>query len=108
MLSNQSKSALIRAIRSNYPDMPVSWYEYMADMLTRELDARLEVNVVEFCEGRPLTDVWFSTSDGRQYSVDSIMAIHGNSDFLDAITVLNLLATGNEALALSQIYRTRL
>lgn len=108
MLANIPRPMLISAISRRYPSMPAQWAEHISRLLISELDPRLEVNVAEWIADQPLTDVWIAAGDGRRFSVDTVMSIHGNQDFVDAILTLNILAQGDDELALSQIYRTLL
>ncbi|MBQ2955081.1 MAG: hypothetical protein IJE08_01325 [Clostridia bacterium] len=104
MLNNISRDALAAALADRYPAFNAAWAERTADRLLSTIDDRLEINVREWLEGRPLTDIWVRTSHGRLFSVASLMEIQQNSDFVSALTNLNILLSGNEPLAMTRIF----
>ncbi len=106
MLTKITPAMLLPAVRAQYPLMPSVWHDHMANLIVKDLDPRLEINAAEWIAHRPLTEIWFQTKDGRRFSVNSVMAVHGNQDVIDALLAVNLLAQGNEELAMTQIYRT--
>jgi len=104
MLNNISRDILVATIADRYPDFNSGWAERTADRLIATIDERLEPNVFEWLESRPLTDIWVQTSTGRLFSVATIMEIQRGNDFVSALTNLNLILYGNEVLAMTRIF----
>ena len=104
MLPNTNSQLLVQALRRDNPAMHPLWAERMAPFLIRELDPVFELNVSEYIEGKPLTDVWVFASDGRMFSIASVMEATGDT-FASAARTVNLLLT-DEALAMARIFRT--
>ena len=57
--------------------------DYAARLLA-QLDPRLEGNLREWMENRPVSDVWIG-----QYCVNAILSIRGDGDFLSALEAMN-------------------
>jgi len=48
-------------------------------------DSRLEQNVLEWIENRPISDVWVD-----KYCINAVLAIRKDGDFLSALDAMNL------------------
>ena len=75
---------LADAIRRNIPSMSVDSAMKMAGDIVRDTDERLENNVAQWMEGEPLTDDWVD-----KYCIGAILAIRGDTDFLDALRAMS-------------------
>lgn len=108
MLSTIPKETLTSALEAHYPTYPSVWAEHTAQRIIMETDARLEPNVAQFIAGQPLDDIWVSTSQGRMFSVATIMERQGRDDFVAALDSMSYLLAGREALAMQLIAPVRL
>lgn len=70
-----------------------------ATELLAQLDPRLVPNLVEWMEGKEITDVWVG-----KYCINAIMSIHGDQDFLSALKAMNTYLHDEEA-GISLIWR---
>lgn len=84
MLANIALSTLTEAVARTMPAMDKQLCEAYAARLIREIDERLEPNILQWLSGRPLTDIWFGS-----YSIGMVMQIQGGQDFLGALEALN-------------------
>ena len=99
MLKKTDRQKLTEAISQAIPGLEHSACENFAVRIIRETDDRLEDNVREWMEHRPISDIMIG-----KYCVGMIMAIRGDKDFLSALETLSLYAS-NPELGECQIWR---
>lgn len=84
MLKNTKPRELAEAILGAMPELNAETAERLAVRLAEETDPRLEENVRQWLEGRPVAPVVIG-----DYSVPLIMQIRGNEDFVGALLAMN-------------------
>ncbi len=100
MLANTDIRALTEAILTTAPQMSAELCGGYAERLISETDERLEINVRQWMDGEPLTDVWIGG-----YCIGMVMQIRGNKDFLGALDAMNAYAK-DPAVGELKIWRT--
>ncbi len=83
---------LISKIKKQYMEMDDKFAENYAAGLLDKLDSRLVQNLVEWMEGKTITDIWVG-----KYCVNAIMSIRDDSDFLSALEAMNTYLSDEEA-----------
>ena len=76
---------LANAIRSAFPGLGDSGSLKRARDLLADTDPRLAPNINEWLQGGPVSDIRIG-----KYSINAIMAIRGERDFLSALEAMNL------------------
>ena len=84
MLHHTQTRELAAAIRAARPELSGAAAEKLAERLRQETDERLEDNVRQWLERKPVTPVVIG-----DYSVKLIMQIRGNEDFVGALLAMN-------------------
>lgn len=74
--------------------------KYAAELID-SIDVRLQRNVREWIEGKPITDDWFG-----KYCINAIMSIRGDHDFLGALEAMNLYLHDEDA-GVKKIWRMK-
>ena len=74
-----TKPILMNAIKERNYVIDDYGASYLADLMLKHYDSRLEQNLIEFIEGKEISDIWI---DG--YCVNGIMSIRGDNDFCSA------------------------
>ena len=74
-----TKPILMNAIKEHNYVIEEYVASYLADLMLKDYDARLEQNLIEFIYGKEISDIWI---DG--YCVNGIMSIRGDKDFCSA------------------------
>lgn len=90
------KKRVAEALRGLSPEAIEKYAKRMID----ETDERLETNVDEWIDGKPLSDIYIG-----KYCIDTVMQIQGQKGFLTALEALNCYAA-NPALGECKIWRT--
>ncbi len=101
MLNRTRIDELTAAILKDNPEVSVETADRLARKLHAETDERLEENVRQWLENRPLTAIVLG-----DYSVPLIMQIRGNRDFFGALGAMNAYLADPEAGA-RKIWRQR-
>lgn len=83
---------LISNIKKQNMGMDDKFAESYAVGLLDKLDSRLVPNLIEWMEGKTITDIWVG-----KYCVNAIMSIRGDSDFLSALEAMNTYLSDEEA-----------
>lgn len=89
---NVSTERIITAIRRDSSLIKEKPAEELAKRIQNTTDPRLEKNVLEWIEGKNITDIWV----GR-YCINAIMSIRGDRDFVDALEAMNLYLSDEKA-----------
>ena len=84
MLNFTTIGEIEASVHAAVPELSAETVRRFAERIVRETDERLEGNVREWLEGRPLTNTVLG-----DYSVPLIMQIRGNNDFFGALTAMN-------------------
>ena len=101
IMKNIDMMQLTARLAADMPELGLEWAGMTAARLERDLDERLEVNVQEWLDRRPMTEVSAHASDGRIFSVPRLMT--NGCEFLIALDCMNNLLHGNEGMALAMI-----
>lgn len=88
-------------LRERNPGMDEKYAEEYADHLVRDLDERLRPNLLEWMEGKEITNIWIG-----KYCVNAIMSIREDKDFLGALEAMNTYLQDEEK-GVSLIWRGR-
>lgn len=102
MLKNVNRDALAARLRERYAAMGEQWSQKYADHILLNTRPELERSVIEWAEGRPLSDIRFPAEDGGEYGVVQVMRRRNNDDFVGALQVMNLFFE-DEAKAIAKI-----
>lgn len=88
-------------IQEAYPWTTDEAAKARAERLVKHISDNLAVNVVEWLEGKEISDVWVG-----DYCVKMVMEIRGDHQFLEAIEAL-VLYDEDEKEGLREIWKTR-
>jgi len=83
---------LVSVIRKRNPELDEKYVDHYAKELLKNLDDRLVPNLREWMDGKPVTDIWIG-----KYSVNAVMSIRGDTDFLSALEAMNTYLQDEEA-----------
>ena len=89
------------ALQREMPAMPRQTAISRASALINETDSRLEENVLQWIEGKPISDLWVG-----KYSINAILELRRSRDFLDALDAINLYLRDPKA-GEARIWRAR-
>ena len=95
------KEKVLHAIRRDNPLMKADVLEKVAIIILENTDSRLEQNVIEWCDGAAVTDIWIG-----KYCINAIMSIRGDNDFIGALEAMNLYLQDENA-GIRRIWRAR-
>ncbi len=95
------KSKILQALRREDLSLKERVLSELADRIRADTDPRLEQNVIEWAEGRKISDLWIG-----KYCVNAIMSIRGDSDFVSALDAMNLYLADEKA-GVRKIWRAR-
>lgn len=95
------KERVLQAIRRDNLLMKAEVMEKVADTILEHTDPRLEQNVIEWCDGAAITDIWIG-----KYCINAIMSIRGDKDFIGALEAMNLYLQDEDA-GIWRIWRAR-
>lgn len=90
---------LVNCIRTKCAGISDDYAKSYAEELLADLDPRLTSNLMEWMEGREISDVWIG-----KYCINAIMSIRGDRDFLGALKAMNTYLHDEEA-GISLIWR---
>ncbi len=100
-MSNINRDKLAAKIQEAYPWTTDEAARARAERLIDRISDDLAVNVVEWIEGKEISDVWVG-----DYCVKMVMEIRGDHQFLEAIEAL-VLYIEDEKAGLREIWRTK-
>lgn len=89
------------ALQREMPNMPRQAATTHAAALIDQTDPRLEENVLQWIEGKTISDLWFG-----KYSINAILELRRSQDFLDALDAMNLYLRDPKA-GEARIWRAR-
>ena len=95
------KKKLVEAIMGHNPLADEHYANYMAERIIKEGDDRLEQNLAEWMQEKPISDLWIG-----KYCINAIMSLRGDEDFLDAFLTMSLYLRDEEA-GVMRIWRTK-
>ncbi len=83
---------LVDCIRTKCAGISDDYAKSYAEELLADLDPRLTSNLMEWMEGKEISDVWIG-----KYCINAIMSIRGDRDFLGALKAMNTYLHDEEA-----------
>ena len=82
-------NAFAKAIRETYPGYTEAFALGYARNWAERLDPMLQEAVQCWIDGKPLPEVAYQPEGGKRYSIESIMALRGVNDSLQAMLLLS-------------------